>query len=129
MAVITLVKLLESMYCKTECINDDHLAIALFLTWQTVAQYLSLSENDMEYAEQEGKERRVEALLKWRGKFGFEAACRELGEVLLSLSTADVAEKVCHPLKSRVMQLCHNTAYHDIAMALMLVCVCRHALN
>ena len=64
MAVITLVKLLESMYCKTECINDDHLAIALFLTWQTVAQYLSLSENDMEYVEQEGKERRVEALLK-----------------------------------------------------------------
>ena len=29
MTVINLVKLLESMYSKTECINDDHLAIAL----------------------------------------------------------------------------------------------------
>ena len=47
------------------------------------------------------KELRQEALWKWKGKFGFI----ENVEVLLSLSMANIAGKVCHLLKGTVMQL------------------------
>ena len=38
---------------------------------------------------------REEALQKWKDKFGVEALYRKLVEILLSLSMADVAGKVC----------------------------------
>ena len=56
------------------------------------------------------KERRLESLWKWKGKFGFEAIHRKLVEVLLSLS---VSEKVCHFLKGTVM-LCIGGVQHRV---------------
>ena len=108
MATITLEELLKEVgLCPkklNESIIDDHLReIALFLTsWRTVASYLHLDENDLEDAEQGGrnmKDKGLKALQIWKGKFGFKATYRKLVEVLLSLSMADVAEKVCHLLK------------------------------
>ena len=108
MAAITLEELLGKVSVHPEKLNDsishDHLhAIASFLTsWCKVATYLGLSENDLDGVEQEGKdeqEKRIKALQKWKGKFGFKATYRMLVEVLLSLSKADVAENVCHLLR------------------------------
>ena len=108
-AAITLEELLMQVGVRSseklnECISDDHLcAIALFLpSWPTVATYLGLSEIDVNDIERDGKneqDKRLKALQKWKGKFGFKATYRKLVEVLLSLAMADVAEKVCHLLK------------------------------
>ena len=107
MAAITLEELLkETKICPEgldACTTDDHLLkIALFLTsWRTVVPYLGLSD-DMEAIERECKdeqEKKLKALQKWKGKFGFKATYRKLVEVLLSLAMADVAEKICHLLK------------------------------
>ena len=98
-----------------ESISDDHLCeIALFLTaWRKVATYLGLGESDLDDVEQEGKdeqEKRLKALQKWKGKFGFKATYRKLVEVLLSLAMANVAEKVCHLLKGMYI-VSHVTHY------------------
>ena len=69
----------------------------------TVTQYLGLSESDIEQEGKNEKERRLEALQKWKDKFGFEAVHRKLVEVLLSLSVADVAGKVCRLLIGTVV--------------------------
>ena len=107
MAAITLDELLKEVGVCSEKLNDsisdDHIReIAIFLTsWRTVATYLELGENDLDAVEQEKDEqmKKLKALQKWKGKFGFKATYRKLVEVLLSLAMADVAEKVCHPLK------------------------------
>ena len=108
MAAITLEELLGKVSVLPEKLNDsishDHLrAIPSFLTsWRTVVTYLGLSKNDLDDVEQEGKdeqEKRIKALQKWKGKFGFKATYRKLVEVLLSLAMADVAENVCHLLR------------------------------
>ena len=60
------------MWCKTECTSDDHLTLIL-TSWQTVAQHLGLTKNDIVDIGQERideKERRLEALQKRKGKFG-----------------------------------------------------------
>ena len=104
MAAITLEELVKEVGVCPEKLNksisDYHLLeIALFLTsWQTVASHLHLDENDLDDAEQGGrkvKDKSLKALRIWKGKFGFKAKYRKLVEVLLSLSMADVAEKVC----------------------------------
>ena len=111
MAAITLEDLLKEVSAHPEKLNesisDDHLRkIALFLTsWRKVATYLGLRDNELEDVEQEGKDeqdKRLKALQKWKGKFAFKATYRKLMEVLLSLTMADVAEKVCRLLKGTV---------------------------
>ena len=107
MAAITLKELLKEVGVHPEkldqSISDDHLReIAIFLTsWRKVATYLGLRESDLDAVEQEKDEqmKKLKALQKWKGKFGFKATYRKLVEVLLSLAMADVAEKVCHLLK------------------------------
>ena len=108
MAAITLDDLLkETEICPeklNECISDEHLReIAIFLTsWRRVAVYLELSDNDLEDVEQEWKseqDKRLKALQKWKGKFGFKATYRKLVEALLSLAKADIAERICRLLK------------------------------
>ena len=97
--------------------NDHHLReIGIFLTsWRKVAAYLELSESDLDAIEREEKDeqmKKLKALQKWKGKFGFKATYRKLVEVLLSLGMADVAEKVCHLLKGTYVmhiQLCDMT--------------------
>ena len=112
MAAITLDELLNETKIRperlNECISDDHLCkIALVLTsCRTVAVYLKLSENDLDTIERDCKderEKRLKVLQKWRGKFGFKAKYRKLVKVLLSLSMADVAEKICRLLKGNYM--------------------------
>ena len=108
MAAITLEELLKKVGVPSkelnDCISDDHLyEIALFLTsWRSVVTYLGLGENevgDVEREQRDEQDRRLKALLKWRGKFGFKATYRKLVKVLLSLAMADVAEKVLCTLK------------------------------
>ena len=105
MAAVTLEEILKEVGIHPEKLNksisDDHLReIALFLTsWQTVALYLDL---DLDAIGQECKSqqaKKLKALQIWKGKFGFKANYKKLVEVLLSLSMADIAEKVCHLLK------------------------------
>ena len=112
MAAITLKELLHIFDIHPVIIDkptsDDHLcAIALFLhKWRTVAPYLGLSENDLDAIEQEEKDeqvKRLKALQRWKGKFGFKATYKMLLNVLLSLAMADVAENVCLLLKGNVM--------------------------
>ena len=109
MAAVTVDELLkETEICPErldERTTDSHLReIALFLaSWQKVATYLELSGNDLDDVEREGKdeqEKRLKALQKWKSKYAFKATYRKLVEVLLSLSMADTAEKVCQLLKS-----------------------------
>ena len=120
MAAITLEELSGKVSVHPEKLNDsisdDHLhAIASFLTsWCKVATYLDLSENDLDDVEQEGKdeqEKRIKALQKWKGKFGFKATYRKLVEVLLSLAMADVAENVCHLLRGMCSK--HLVVHHS----------------
>ena len=108
MAAITLDELLKETEICTEklnqCVSDEHLrAIAIFLTsWRRVAAYLDLSDNDLDDVEQNRKDeqdKRLNALQIWKGKFGFKATYTKLVEALLSLSKADIAEKICHLLK------------------------------
>ena len=118
MAAITLEELLEEVgVCPeelNESISDDHLReIGIFLTsWRKVAAYLELSESDLDAIEREEKDeqmKKLKALQKWKGKFGFKATYRKLVEILLSLAMADVAEKVCRLLKGMYImhiQLC-----------------------
>ena len=110
MAAITLEELLKEVGVHLEKLNksisDDHLReIAIFLTsWQKVATYLELGENDLDDVEREKDEqmKKLKALQKWKGKFGFRATYKKLVEVLLSLAKADVAEKVCRLLKGMI---------------------------
>ena len=104
MAAITLEELLKQVSVNLEKLNDsisdDHLhEIAIFLTsWRKVATYLGLSESDLGDIEREERDehlKKLKALQKWKGKFGFRATYRKLVEVLLSLARADVAENVC----------------------------------
>ena len=108
MAAITLdVLLKETDICTeklSECTSDEHIReIAIFLTsWRKVAAYLGLNENDLEAIEREERDehmKKLKALQKWKGKFGFTASYRKLVIVLLSLSMADVAERICRLLK------------------------------
>ena len=74
----------------------------------------------MSDVEREGKdeqEKRQKALQKWKEKFGFKATYRKLVEVLLSLSMADTAEKICHILKG-------SYRYMGCLCAYTCVCVC-----
>ena len=114
MAAITLIGLLERFDVHLEIldkpISDDHLcAIALFLCkWRTVTRYLGLSDNDLYAIEHEDKDdqvKKLKALQRWKGKFGFKATYKKLMEVLLSLTFVDVAEKLCHLLKGNVMHI------------------------
>ena len=120
MAAITLEELLGQVGVHPEKLNnsisDDHLReIANFLTsWRKVVTYLELSENDLDDVEQEERDehmKKLNALQKWKGKFGFRATYRKLVEVLLSLAKADVAEKVCHLLKG--ISPIHSVVYHS----------------
>ena len=120
MAAITLEELLGKVSVHPEKLNDsishDHLReISIFLTsWCKVATYLGLSENDLDDVEQEGKdeqEKRIKALQKWKGKFGFKATYSKLVEVLLSLAMADVAENVCHLLRGMCSK--HLVVHHS----------------
>ena len=108
MAAITLDELLkETEICNeklSERASNEHIReIAKFLTsWRKVAIYLGLDGNDLDAIEQEERDehmKKIKALQKWKGKFGFKASYRKLVEVLLSLAMADVAEKVCCLLK------------------------------
>ena len=111
MAAIALEELLKKVGVCPEkfdkAISDDHLReVALFLTsWRVVAVYLELSDNDLGDVEQEGKDeqdKRLKALQKWKGKFGYKATYKKLVQVLLSIAKADIAEKICHLLKGNV---------------------------
>ena len=122
MAAVTLDELLKETKIHPErlnkCISDDHLLkIALLLpSWQKVTPHLGLSEIDVSDVEREGKdeqEKRQNALQKWKGKFAFKATYRKLVEVLLSLSMADIAEKICYILKGSYRYMVHTR-----------VCVC-----
>ena len=108
MAAITLDDLLKQTDICTEklneCTSNEHIReIAKFLTsWRKVATYLGLDGNDLDAIEREERDehmKKIKALQKWKGKFGFKASYRKLVEVLLSLAMADVAEEICHLLK------------------------------
>ena len=129
MAAITLKELLKEVDVPPEkldkSISDDHLhAIALFLTaWRRVVTFLGLSENevgDVEQEQRDEQDRRLKALLKWRGKFGFKATYRKLVKVLLSLAMADVAEKVLCTLKG--INVIHDCT-SSVCCVWMCVCV------
>ena len=97
-----------------DSISDDHLCeIALFLTsWCKVAPYIGLREMDINDVQREGKneqDQTLNALERWKGKFGFKATYQKLVEVLLSLAMADVAEKVCRLLQG-MHQLCMHVS-------------------
>ena len=109
MAAVTVEELLKETEICPERLDerttdDDLREIALFLTsWRKVVAYLELSKIDLDDVEQEGKdeqEKRLKALQKWKSKFAFKATYRKLVDILLSLSMADVAEKVCQLLKN-----------------------------
>ena len=109
MAAVTVEELLKETELRPERLDerttDNHLCeIALFLTsWRKVVAYLELSKIDLDDVEQEGKdeqEKRLKALQKWKSKFAFKATYRKLVDILLSLSMADIAEKVCQLLKN-----------------------------
>ena len=113
MAAITLDELLKETGICTEKLSErtsnEHIhEIAKFLTsWRKVATYLGLDDNDLDAIEREERDehmKKIKALQKWKGKFGFKASYRKLVEVLLSLAMADVAEEICHLLKG---QLCN----------------------
>ena len=110
MDVITLDELLKKTEIHPETLNgrisDDHLReIALFKTltnWRTVATYLGLDKNDLDAIKREEDDeqmRKLNALEKWKGKFGSKATYRKLVDVLLKLEKTDAAEDVCHLLK------------------------------
>ena len=108
MDAITLDELLKEIHPekRNKRISDDHLReIALFKTltnWRTVATYLGLDKNDLDdikREEDDEKMRKLNALEKWKGKFGSKATYRKLVEVLLKLEKTDAAEDVCHLLK------------------------------
>ena len=115
MAAVTLEELLKEVGVRPEIldesISDNHiLVIASVLTsWRKVAAHLGLSEIDLDSLDQEGKseqEKKLEALLKWKGRYAFKATYKKLIESLLSLAMADVAEKVCHLLKGMSPSSC-----------------------
>ena len=120
MAAITLEELLKEVgVCPeklNECISDDHLLkIALFLiSWRTVAPHLALEPDVIELEGKSEQEKRLKTLKMWKGKFGFRATYRKLVEVLLSLTMADIAEKVCHLLKGITVFVLHVQFYHDL---------------
>ena len=117
MAAITLEELLKEVgVCPeklNECISDDHLLkIALFLiSWRTVAPYLDLEPDAIEPEGKSEQEKRLKTLKMWKGKFGFRATYRKLVEVLLSLTMADIAEKICHLLKGITVFVLHVQFY------------------
>ena len=126
MAAITLEELLKEVGVCPEKLNDsiidDHLReIAIFLTsWRKVSTYLKLSKNDLDDVEQEGKDeqdKRLKALQKWKGKFGFKATYRKLVEVLLSLAMADVAEKVSGLLTGEVLSYPYSLIPRFLSLA------------
>ena len=105
MDVITLDELLKKTEIHPEKLNgrisdDDLREIALFKTltnWRTVATYLGLDKNGLDAIKREEDDdqmRKLNALEKWKGKFGSKATY-----VLLKLEKADAAEDVCHLLK------------------------------
>ena len=114
MDVITLDELLKKTEIHPQKLNghisdDDLREICLFKTltnWRTVATYLGFDKNDLDVIKQEEVDeqmRKLNALEKWKGKFGPKATYRELVDVLLKLEKADAAEDVCHLLKGIFM--------------------------
>ena len=108
MAAVTLEELLKEVGVHPEkldeSISDDYILViaSVLSSWRKVAAHLGLSEIDLDSLEQEGKseqEKKLEALLKWKGRYAFKATYKKLIESLLSLAMVDVAEKVCHLLK------------------------------
>ena len=108
MAAVTLEELLKEVgVCPEkldESISDDYILViaSVLSSWRKVAAHLGLSEVDLDSLEQEGKseqEKKLEALLKWKGRYAFKATYKKLIESLLSLAMVDVTEKVCHLLK------------------------------
>lgn len=108
MAAITFDVLLDETKICPERLNEptsvEHIRkIAIFLpSWRTVAAYLELSENDLDAVERDCKDeqdKRLKVLQKWKGKYGPRATYKKLVEVLLLLSMADTAEKICHLLE------------------------------
>ena len=108
MAAVTLEKLLKEVGVRPEkldeSISDDYILViaSVLSSWRKVAAHLGLSEVDLEGIEQENKsdrEKKLEALQKWRDRCASKATYKKLIEILLSLAMADVAEKVCHLLK------------------------------
>ena len=111
MDAVTLDELLKKTEIHPEKLNrrisdDDLREIALFKTltnWRTVATYLGLDKNDLDAIKREEDDeqmRKLNALEKWKGKFGSKATYRKLVDVLLKLEKTDAAEDVCHLLKS-----------------------------
>ena len=114
MDVITLDELLKKTEIHPETLNgrisdDDLREIALFKTltnWRTVATYLGLDKNDLDAIKREEDDeqmRKLNALEKWKGKFGSKATYRKLVDVLLKLEKTDAAEDVCHLLKGKFL--------------------------
>ena len=129
MDVITLDELLKKTEIHPETLNgrisDDHLReIALFKTltnWRTVVTYLGLDKNDLDAIKREEDDeqmKKLNALEKWKGKFGSKATYRKLVDVLLKLEKTDAAEEVCHLLKGTFLCTVCNRADHKSASIL-----------
>ena len=125
MDVITLDELLKKTEIHPEKLNgrisdDDLREIALFKTltnWRTVATYLGLDKNDLDAIKREEDDeqmRKLNALEKWKGKFGAKATYRKLVDVLLKLEKTDAAEEVCHLLKGIFVYV--HVADHKISV-------------
>ena len=129
MNVIGLDELLKKTEIHPEKLNgrisdDDLREIALFKTltnWRTVATYLGLDKNDLDAIKQEEDDeqmRKLNALEKWKGKFGSKATYRKLVEVLLKLEKTDAAEEVCHLLKGIFVYIfvyvIHKISVHSV---------------
>ena len=84
--------------CSPENLRD----IALFLeSWREVAPHLGLSSAQLEAIERDARseqEKRLKILESWEAAFAFKATYRVLVEVLLKISRANLAEKVCRLL-------------------------------
>ena len=81
--------------CSEENLRD----IALFLeSWREVAPRLGLSSAQLETIERDAhseQEKKLKILESWKAAFAFKATYRVLVEVLLKISRANLAEKVC----------------------------------
>ena len=90
----------------TECSDEDLTSLAFKISsWKFVARFLDLEETDIVDITDKHvseKERAHLMLKRWKERLGFKATFRVLVEVFLEkLKNAQMAEEVCHQLKSK----------------------------
>ena len=89
-----------------ECSNKHIADVSRFLDWRGVAQYLKLTDSDVNAVDSDGRDeqdKRHKTLEKWKSKFAFKATYRNLIQALLDSGRGDHAEEVCELLQKGTM--------------------------